>query len=190
MPMLKALLCGAMSLAMMFGSSTPALALSAYHHPLIELVKCMTGTGSAFIAQFTYVSVHHVSRHKGCKIQGQPLEVVHSSPELDFSIVAVDVPGRKGIPFSCDPLREGEWYWAVGHAKGNPVQRVVALRFLQYEDNDGMAIFAGFETVIPGMSGGAVLNARGEAVATINAYSPFFGLSFGRALHHTELCNA
>ena len=42
--------------------------------------------------------------------------------------------------------------------------------------------------VIPGMSGGPILNSRGEVVGVVNRYTREMPLSYSRALKDTSVC--
>jgi hypothetical protein len=53
---------------------------------------------------------------------------------------------------------------------------------------NGMVGLRGLPTVIPGMSGGVVLNEAGEAVGVINMFTPFDQWSLSRSLSETSLC--
>lgn len=131
------------------------------------------------------ISVNHVTSLHGCFIDGQPA-VPHPEDNLDFS--TIDLPA-KGLRINCEGFKDNEIYWAVGYAWGGPVQRVITLVGTGQKDSStGEAILLGNPTVIPGMSGGPILNSRGEVVGTVNQYSPMFPLSLSRELRDTSLC--
>ena len=160
------------------------------NHPMVEQVRCDQGSGTAFQIDGRYVSVNHVTAMSGCKIAGKPVMVTYAEQGGDFSIA--DRVGLGGLKVDCSGFRDGHWYFAIGYARGLPTQTMVVLRASKATtrtvDRDGYYILTGRPTVIPGMSGGPILNAAGEVVGTINAYNPMFGLSHSRELKGTPLC--
>jgi hypothetical protein len=52
----------------------------------------------------------------------------------------------------------------------------------------GFYVLFGAETVIPGQSGGPLLNQAGEAVGTVNAFNPFLGISYSTPFKDTQIC--
>jgi hypothetical protein len=155
----------------------------------VEQVFCAGSLGTAFrIRGGKFLSVAHVTSGEGCTIDGALLNAV---PEegLDFSVIE-GLPKGMSFKINCDGFVPGQWYHAIGHARGLPAQTVVTIYATTYRHPDGMVIFFGPQTVIPGMSGGPVLNQAGEVVGMVNAYNPFFGLSFSRELKDTSLCRS
>jgi hypothetical protein len=190
--MLRNLLCaGALALACV----SPAKAEQAYTHPHVRQVVCyfgnMMGRGTAWrISKGRFVSVSHVTGRGGsCYIDGKPITVEHDDPFGDFSIVRTDDRTEGGIPLNCNGYYHGYHYYSVGYARGQHPSVAITLRanklffnfFAQWQ------IFTGIETVIPGMSGGPILNASGEAVGAVNAYNKQ-GVSWSRSYKETVLC--
>lgn len=169
----------------------PPEPLSTY--PQVKQVLCGFGaSGTAFrIDADTYLSVAHVTKMFGCKINGEPIQVVESAG--DFSILHTDDSREGGLPISCEGFKAGQFYFGTGYAYGWQLQRTVMLRahFLDQIGGiaHGMRILYGPETVIPGMSGGPVMNAKGEVVGMVNAYNKIWGLSFSLSLSDTSLCD-
>jgi hypothetical protein len=158
-------------------------------YPYVEQVVCDNSFGTAFrIGHNRLLSVDHVTSHTGCTVDNEPITVELADPELDFSIALSARPGPNIVKYSCAGIKAGEWVYAIGHAKGWPRQQMIALVSRGWKHPDGMAILHGNGTVIPGMSGGPVINAAGEVVATVNAYNPWINLSFVRELKDTPLC--
>jgi hypothetical protein len=147
----------------------------------------MGGKGTAFKTDKGYVSVAHVTSLLGCSIEGVP---IGAEPE-DGDFSRVDYKGDpriRGFKVNCEGFIPGRWYHAVGHAGGYEWQTMQRHLATFKKAENGHRALLGNPTVIPGMSGGVYLNEQGEAVGTINAYSPLFPVSFSRELRDTSLC--
>ena len=195
----KSLLAGALALVCV----QPAKAEQAYTHPHIVQVRCPItrihegklqmgeARGTAWrISKGRFASVSHVTSAGTCTIHGKPVTVEHDDPFGDFSVVRVEDNVDGGIPVNCNGFYHGYHYYSVGYARGKSPSVSITIRAnkLFYNDFPRWQIFTGIETVIPGMSGGPVLNRNGEAVGAVNALNPFFGLSWSRPLSSTVLC--
>lgn len=158
------------------------------NHPSVRMVDCKEGSGSAVQIAGQWISVAHVTSMHDCRIDGQPISVTEQNGAKDFS--RLTVPSSRYVPvrISCKGMTPGEFVWAYGYALGLPYQTRVAMRVTEVLGENGMRELIGAYTVIPGMSGGLVMNARGEAVGVVNAYRQFSGLSFSRDLRQTSLC--
>lgn len=153
----------------------------------IHQVTCAEGKGTAFEAGGHMISVDHVTSLHGCFIDGKP---VVATPEGNLDFSTIDLPAN-GMKVNCGGFKNNGIYWAIGYSWGRSVQQVIMLVGTgQKEESTGNAILIGYPTVIPGMSGGPIINSKGEAVGTINRYSPFFPLSMSRALKDTSLCKS
>lgn len=162
------------------------------HHPSVVQVICDQGRGSAFRWRGNAViSVKHVSSLSNCEINGVPITVALDNADQDFAILRLP-SSVEGIPINCGGYRDGETYYAVGYAKGRPYQRMVAVRMSNEATRAmgvrGFKVLVGAEYFIPGMSGGAVMNAAGEAVGVVNAFNPFLSLSYSTQLRDTAVC--
>jgi hypothetical protein len=158
------------------------------HYPMVHQVKCDKGLGSAFrVGPTRFISVDHVTRNTGCTIDGQPFSAV-AEDGLDFSVVEIPTLRRLGgLKINCGGFHRGDYVYASGYAYGRPWQQMVILRATGQHDGN-LAVLYGAPSVIPGMSGGPVMNARGEVVGTINRYMPFFPYSFSQELKGTSVC--
>lgn len=160
------------------------------HYPLVHQIICAKSKGTAFrIGKNEMLSVAHVTSNTGCTIDGIGFNAKNDG-DKDFSILDYPVAKLDGFKINCDGFIPGEWYFAVGYAGGHPWQTMVRILATYVKTGDGLRVLLGSPTVIPGMSGGPVLNKRGEVVGTINKYSRIAPLSLSRALRDTEVCNA
>lgn len=191
----KAALAGALALALL---PRPANAEAIYTNHHVKQVVCffgngMMGRGTAWrVSRGRFASVSHVTGRGGeCSIDGRPITVEYDDPWGDFSIIHVEDKVDGGILVNCSGFYHGYHYFSVGYARGNPWSVVITLRankLLNLSFNrPGWQVFSGIETVIPGMSGGPILNSNGEAVGSVNAYHKA-GYSWSRPLSETPLC--
>jgi hypothetical protein len=187
------LMAGAMALALQMPNYE--LAETPFTHPFVKQVRCDKVRGSAFkVGANKYLTVNHVSENTGCKIEGNPIFVTYKDPKGDFSILSVYDPEPGGIEISCEGFKDGGVYNAIGFARGAPQSVSIMLRATSMINLPsllrGWSMFMGVEYVIPGMSGGAILDEQGRAVGMVNAYFAPFGLSWSRSLKDTALCQS
>ena len=150
--------------------------------PRIVLVDCDNSRGSAFrVGPHNYVSVAHVTDDKGCKINGQPFKV-----EFAFITTSEDRPGFMRI--DCGGFKLGHRYLGLGYARGRP--NITAVEIVGTgEKVAGLAWLVGLATVIPGQSGGPVVDRETmRPVGTVNRYNAMVGASGSVALADTALC--
>lgn len=187
--MYESLLAGALALAQ------PQLAEAPYTHPHIKQVRCTQSLGTAFrLSRGRFATVHHVSDNSNCTIMGRPMAVEYQDAAHDFAIVTIpDDPETGGIEVSCSGFISGMWYYSMGFARGLSPSVVISIRnggpITLVSIFKGWSIFEGIEYVIPGMSGGPVVDSQGRAVGTVNAYNDAWGLSWSRPLSETILCD-
>ena len=181
--MLKLALAGVMALAQSPSSVTYT------SNPYVFLMTCGGARGTGFKTDRGYISVHHVTRHAPCSIKGKAITVTYADPRGDFSTFTVDNM-RGGLPVRCTPLYDGEWVFAQGHARGDPFPQIMALKYSKALTDrvSGPWMVLVYNRVIPGMSGGPIVDAWGRVVGTVNAYSPDYPISFSRALKDTPIC--
>lgn len=157
-------------------------------YPQVQQVRCDEGRGTAVYTSKGWVSVAHVTSMTNCRINQWPVIVSEQNGELDFSRLVIVAPRLAEVRISCEGFKAGEYYWATGHAFGKPYQTNVRIRATGLKGWRTFDALVGGYTVVPGMSGGMVMNSRGEMVGMVNAYNPVFGLSFSRSLKETSLC--
>lgn len=161
--------------------------------PLVQVV-CPTSPftasmGTAFkIARNLAVSVKHVTDNPVCFINGQPIKA-WEHPSKDFSLIEIDLPG-KALKIDCGGFVKDRKYLAEGYARGLPFVTTVGLTGTGQSDA-GFSILTGIFTVVPGMSGGVVVDAEtGAAVGTINVHTFETGLSGSVPFKETSLCQS
>lgn len=165
-------------------SATPA-PMPPFHYPMVHQVICDEGRGSAFrVDGGRLLSVAHVTGGTNCKIDGRPIEAVQDEGR-DFAVISGT--GRAGFKINCGGFIPGQWYHSVGFAGGRPWQTTLT-HLASYQTADGYRVLLGIPTFIPGMSGGIVMNAAGEAVGTVNAFRRFTPLSYSVELKDTSVC--
>lgn len=171
-----------------------------YTHPHVKQVICtfangMQGRGTAWrVSKGRFASVSHVTGRGGaCTLDGKLIAVEYDDPFGDFSIIRVEDDVEGGIPVNCSGYYHGYNYYSVGFARGAPWSVVITLRSNKLLDpflyRPGWSLFSGIEHVIPGMSGGPILDRYGRAVGAVNAYNKQKGLSWSRPLQETPLCS-
>ena len=184
---MNTLMACAAALALCIPSSLASAIPTFGDYPLVKKITCGKGSGTAFrVGRTTLLSVDHVTRNEACKIDGVAFWV-KPEPDTDFSVIELAGPKAGGFKINCEGFKAGEYYWAIGHAMGG-AQRVISLYSYGRYAWNGMAALWGYPTVIPGMSGGPIINIRGEVVGTVNMYNPFAPVSLSRELRDTSVC--
>ena len=157
----------------------------------IKLIRCGTGSGTAWQATPTLlITAAHVTRHAPCTIDGIPVPVVHESEDLDFA--AVSGSFGKPLAYSCRPAVRGRTYFGIGYAAGifRMDSRLIAKgrisMVLGRPSLTGMVDFQG--GIIPGMSGGPIVDKAGRVVAIVNTTSPLVPSGLGRSVADSFLC--
>lgn len=186
------LLVGALSLACVSATnSLPArtqAGIDPGEHPEIVQVRCMQGSGTAFrISPTTLLSVAHVTSLSGCFINGKPFTVKHKNG--DFSILSMDDKAPRWLAIDCNGFVAGRAYIALGFARGLPTLTEVDITATGRIEGE-WSILQGVWTVIPGQSGGPIIDpTTGKVVGTINVFDARAGRSGSVALKSTAACN-
>jgi hypothetical protein len=160
-------------------------------YPLVHRVDCFEGRGSAFrVGKNHWMSAAHVTRLHFCSVALSPLTVTYQDETADFAEFDTPLGVPNGFPIDCGGFKPGHWYWAIGYPNGGVQQIAIALYATIYRhDGDGFRIFVSPHDVIPGMSGGPILDPdTGAVVGTVNANNDEYNLSFSRELKDTVAC--
>jgi hypothetical protein len=134
------------------------------------------------------LSVNHVTSSGVCFINGKPIKLLYKSPNADFT----EMQGEPGpyIPIDCGGYVKGHKYLALGHARAfsdiTPVELTAT-----GETQGGESELSGMWVVVPGMSGGPVLDMDTGMVVGLVAMENFEeGLSWSVPLSQTPVCKA
>lgn len=145
--------------------------------------------GTAFrVGKGLLLSVNHVTSNGSCFIAGKPLSVKYKSPTSDFSMVNGD--DGPFLPIDCGGFVKGRKYVALGHARGLDLITQVELTATGETDGtNGQAVLSGVFSVVPGQSGGPVIDEEtGKVVGTVNMENYEDGLSWSVPLSGTPVC--
>ena len=135
------------------------------------------------------LSVRHVTSVGNCQINGKAIKVDYESKSKDFAIVSTEDDGGT-VRINCEGFVRGRKYEAWGHARGLDELTEVDLEGTGVTQS-GFGVLKGIFTVIPGQSGGAVLDKETHAlVGMVNAYDPAAGISYSIQLKDTSICGA
>lgn len=149
--------------------------------------KDMVTSGTAFrIGNGLLLSVNHVTSTPNCYIQGKPIDLKWKSPKEDFSMLGGD--DGPFLTVDCGGFIKGRRYAAIGYARGLDTPAIVEM-VATGDTEDGFAVLIGLVTVIPGQSGGPIIDeTTGRVVGTVNAENFEEGLSFSVPLSATPIC--
>jgi hypothetical protein len=185
----------ALMLALVPVSATPRMmladSLELVNYPMVHRVDCLEGRGSAFrVGGVHWLSVAHVTALHACSIDNQPITVTEQDGKRDFARLDAGIMPANGFKINCGGFIPGHWYYAVGFPHGGAIQVALALYATYAKSSDGRRILLGDYTVIPGMSGGPIMDETGAVVGTVNAYIPGTPISLSRELKDTSVCGA
>lgn len=170
-----------LSALLLLSGSTPAVAAPVDYGKVVVQVDCDDGLGSAVkIGVDKYITAAHVVNNGECHIRGETISDVVLSKDSDFAVFTGPA-SRDKLRVSCSGFYDGETYLSVGYAFGWRKLTYEPLIASKYVIN-GYQAFTG--EIIPGMSGGAVIDSRGRVVGINNMRWPARSL----ALKNTELC--
>jgi hypothetical protein len=180
-------------MAALVGAYTPpAVPQTAPMLESIPLVFCPSkdgfSSGTAFrVGPNLILSVAHVTSLPQCFIDGEPINIIHTSSTADFSILSDDRIGD-WIRVDCAGFVKGRLYLSIGHARGMEQLTIVPMIFTG-EREGGQAMLAGVFTAQPGMSGGPVIDAEThEVVGTTNTADWEEGVTGSVELRATSVC--
>lgn len=185
--MLKALVAAA---ALLIPSATAPATPIIPPAAIVQVVCPVPGgyvSGTAFrVGGGLMISVNHVTHYGSCTINDTAVKVSYAAPDSDFSMLRGD--SGPFLKVDCAGFVKGRKYLAIGYARGLPVETVVPLLGTG-ESRGGLAVLVGIFTVVPGQSGGPIIDAEtGAVVGTVNTYDFEHGLSGSVELKSTPVC--
>jgi S1-C subfamily serine protease len=170
--------------------------LTAVRHIVCPAVG--SGTGE-IIDTDTILTANHVTKNAGTCMDdatGVAGEVIYSNADLDISVMrfpAGTLPSSK-MKIDCSGFRKGRTYYAIGWQRGTDliVNRVIGTEeFGMLIDRKTNTLFNRVALVrgniIPGMSGGPIVDEHGVLVGTNQATNKG-GIGWSRELRDTYLC--
>lgn len=183
---LAGLIALALSAPVSSGVASGRFGVEPSEHPAVLRVDCMGSKGTAFfVSENILLSVDHVTRGAACYVGNKPIKVLHAKG--DFSVLRAGL-GGKWLRIDCGGFVPGRQYVAVGYARGRDTLTEIELVATSRYHGE-LQILEGMLTVIPGMSGGAVIDkTTGKVVGTINRFNAVSGESASFELRDTEVC--
>lgn len=159
----------------------------------IKLIRCGRASGTVFqIAPGVLMTAAHVTRNGPCSVDDVPLEITIEDDALDYALLG----GTIGKPMTllCKEMKRGRTYYGIGYAGGR--YRMDSRLFAESRTEadvegtsySGMMRFGG--GVIPGMSGGPIIDSKGRVVAIVNASNSALSIALGRSVKDTRLCRS
>jgi hypothetical protein len=144
-------------------------------------------SGTAFRVGGYLLSVNHVTTGPAkCFIGKDPIKIAYASPKADFSMLEGD--SGPFLQVDCGGFIKGRKYVALGYARGLSQITPVELTGTG-EVQGGLSVLVGMFSVIPGQSGGPVIDEQtGKVVGTVNVENYEEGMSGSVALQGTPVC--
>jgi len=131
------------------------------------------GSGSGFFISDRYLltNQHVVGGAKFVKVKfvtGREIlgEVVATNDARDVALIQTEAAGVRGLPLRMDEPGIGTTVYAVGSPLGEKNEGTVSSGIISsYRSEDGMRIIQSDVNILPGNSGGPMLDERGNVVA-------------------------
>jgi S1-C subfamily serine protease len=158
-----------------------------------------TGTGSIIDQDRVLTANHVVGAVKECRDEDSDTvgQVIYQNPALDIAVIQFPVahlPKRR-MQYNCKGFEPGKIYYAIGWQNGTElvVNRVEGTKvFDNRADHSSGTLFNHVALVrgyiIPGMSGGPIVDEKGVMVGT-NQATNHDGRSWARPITDTYLCD-
>jgi hypothetical protein len=177
------------------------------HYDGIRQVVCWTPdgtsngkgwTGTMFhVGENSYITAFHVSDGGACfdEKTGTPLSAIHTDSEKDFTIfISPTKLDDVILKVSCKPYEQGQEYISFGwvdnvfHAISLKPTSNYTLKSFEVEGKPSVHLRILHNLIIPGMSGGPVVDTNWVVHGINNAFQPDRKLSLSRELADTILC--
>jgi V8-like Glu-specific endopeptidase len=188
---IKAALLALSSVPLVSAVSGPRIGIEPDDVPEVVRVDCGESRGSAFwVGPNVLITAAHVSTNKGCTIYGEPIRVLrYGGKDGDFAVLVSKRTSAYWLQKDCSGYVKGQSYTAIGYARGLATLTAIDLEATG-EDAWGMARLWGIFTLVPGQSGGPIINPdTGKVVGVVNTYSASIGNSGSVELRRTSICS-
>lgn len=153
----------------------------------IVLLTCGNAQGTGVLLRDNQIiSAQHVTT-LSCENVGR----VSENPVLDFSHGTHTLPVKATMEYSCEAIVVGQKYRLLGyHNSELKTFEFTATNYIVDVADSGRKQLRGLTGLaLPGMSGGPVLNDKGQVVATISTRLVTHNLTLVTELWRTELCS-
>lgn len=170
-------------------SNAPTVEPSPFRYNFITApkIECATsrGTGVRISVDTVITAAHVISGRGPCGVDGTAMEMTHQANGIDFAAMKGDLGGGLYATVSCEGIRAGERYLAMGYPFGETPNVEILVGTTRRHSGARVNMLG---RVYPGMSGGPVINDDGAVVAITVQYNPQANASNVVELRGTYLC--